>query len=81
MPDVVGMHPPVDFHLREDAVLVNALDLRDRRLDLRLLRSVHIRIFALVETGQISVDRLYCFFGGLVVSRKNRHCLLLDERQ
>src|SRR5690242_1808057 len=47
--NVVRMNPPVHFHFWEDAVLVNALDLRDRRLDLRLLRSVHIRILTVVK--------------------------------
>ncbi len=56
--EVVWMSLPIGLHLREKVVLKNALNFRDRALDLRVFVQVQILVARTIEFIQVFVNRL-----------------------
>jgi hypothetical protein len=79
--DVVGMSPPVHFHLGEDGRPEDALHLGNRRTDRLWSLGIQVRIACTVEGVDLDSDPLHGRVGRSVRFGQSLYGLLLDKGQ
>ena len=79
--DVIGVRPPVYFHVRKDRGLIDVLEISNRSMDRGSPAGVHVGVLAAIELLYIRSDPSQRLVSRVVTLGQRRNTLLLDERE